>query len=641
MAQQSVSLITERLAATPGIEARLSALFRLPTAVVWNRLEGRPRSGDLTRSLRAEVRDPAWMLARQWQFGEFEGEDAGTPIQAKMAAGVTPLKRIRLGRGEAAPYDGGAPVEFLVERQPVEPTLAMGLYIGRHWIRLLSAEFGAGHALLDAFRTRYPVASPPPGATDLRSLQINASRPERTLRSALSKSLDGAAVLRTLRRAAAAGLSPSQAFAAEGVPAGADSLPLDVLGGRLVFWFDGLFGSAPAGQGPGTPTAWVPSRLEYDFSLSAPEADGTESRLAADEFPGGRLDWYSLDHTRSQAVEAGNPPPPSDPPKSFVPSPVTFFGAPAVRWWEFEDRRVGFGLTTAAKTDLAKILLAEFGLIFSNDWFMLPYRARTGSLIEVKGIVVTDNFGFNTLVEPVAKRHREQGLAGNWSMFTLSRRGQPGQVDPRLFLAPVLEPALESKPVDEVQFLRDEMANLVWGVETVIPSELGGGTDARLAARQLSQAILHAFPPPAPDGSLDDIDLRYRLMGSVPENWIPFVAVKLAGESVAVNLLQGAMPRDPAIEPALDPDGRPLLGHNVALPRGTILARDPVSEPNVIHDEEVMRDGIVVQRRFRQARWTGGASFVWSALEKRNGRGEGSSGLAFDQALQKPPKKSA
>lgn len=50
----------------------------------WNRLEGTPRKADFSRSLRAEIRDPLWMLARQWQYGEFEGEDAGSPINAEV-----------------------------------------------------------------------------------------------------------------------------------------------------------------------------------------------------------------------------------------------------------------------------------------------------------------------------------------------------------------------------------------------------------------------------------------------------------------------------------------------------------------------------------------------------------------------------
>jgi hypothetical protein len=31
---------------------------------------------DLKHSLAAQVRDPLWFLARQWQLGEFRGEDA-------------------------------------------------------------------------------------------------------------------------------------------------------------------------------------------------------------------------------------------------------------------------------------------------------------------------------------------------------------------------------------------------------------------------------------------------------------------------------------------------------------------------------------------------------------------------------------
>ncbi len=636
----TVLSINERLAASTEIDGQLRAVFRLPTAVVWNRLEGRPRSDDLVRPLRAEVRDPAWMLARQWQFGEFEGEDAGTPIQAKMVAASTPLKQMQLGQGgEPLPYDGNIPIEFLVERQPVVPDLLMGLHIGRRWMRQLAGEFGGGDAILSAFREKYPVRSPAPGAKDLDSLKINSNRAERILRGALAgKSLDGAAILKAIRRAGP-GDTPSKVFAADGVAIDDDrKVAVDALAADLLSWFNGLFGDA----GPTSTTSWIPPRLEYEFSISAPEADGGESRLVADQFPGGHLDWYSFDRIAGRAEAGGELPAATDPPKSFVPTPVTFFGAPAVRWWEFEDSRVGFGLTTASKTDLAKILLAEFGLVFSNDWFIIPYRADIGSLLDMKGIVVTDNFGFNTLVEPVAKRHRELrelGFAGNWSMWTLARRDQPGQVDSRLFLAPALEPSLESKPVDEVLFLRDEMANLVWGVETVIPAELGGGRDARLAARQLSKSTLDAFAPPAPANADDlaDVLVRYQLMGSVPENWIPFVAVKLANQLVASNLLQGAMPRDPVVEPALGEDGTPVLQNNVALPRGTILARDPVTNPNLIHEEEVMRDGVVVQRTFRQARWTRGGTFTWSALKKRTGRGEGSSGLAFDQAIDKPP----
>src|SRR5277367_1185227 len=49
---------------------------------VWQRYLGVPRDATLAAPLQCRVRDPLWFLARQWQFGEFAGADAGSPIQA-------------------------------------------------------------------------------------------------------------------------------------------------------------------------------------------------------------------------------------------------------------------------------------------------------------------------------------------------------------------------------------------------------------------------------------------------------------------------------------------------------------------------------------------------------------------------------
>jgi hypothetical protein len=53
-------------------------------------------------------------------------------------------------------------------------------------------------------------------------------------------------------------------------------------------------------------------------------------------------------------------------------------------------------------------------------------------------------------------------------MADLSRVG-----DANLFLLPpALMSSLESRPIEEVMFLRDEMANMAWGVERVIESAI-------------------------------------------------------------------------------------------------------------------------------------------------------------------------
>ena len=57
----------------------------LSSITQWSRLEPRARDAEMKQSLQAQIRDPAWMLARQWQVGEFSGHDAGSPAQARVS----------------------------------------------------------------------------------------------------------------------------------------------------------------------------------------------------------------------------------------------------------------------------------------------------------------------------------------------------------------------------------------------------------------------------------------------------------------------------------------------------------------------------------------------------------------------------
>jgi hypothetical protein len=82
---------------------------------VLRRLEPRRPGGSLDEGFRAEVHDPLWLLGRQWQMGEHQGEDAASPIQARATVSQTPLD----------PYDGDpeldplvTPAEAIVESGP-------------------------------------------------------------------------------------------------------------------------------------------------------------------------------------------------------------------------------------------------------------------------------------------------------------------------------------------------------------------------------------------------------------------------------------------------------------------------------------------------------------------------------------------
>ena len=63
----------------------------------WTRLEPRARGNDMRPSLEARVHDPLWLLGRQWQVGEFQGEDTGTPVQARVRATSATLSRQHFG----------------------------------------------------------------------------------------------------------------------------------------------------------------------------------------------------------------------------------------------------------------------------------------------------------------------------------------------------------------------------------------------------------------------------------------------------------------------------------------------------------------------------------------------------------------
>jgi hypothetical protein len=55
-----------------------------------------------------------------------------------------------------------------------------------------------------------------------------------------------------------------------------------------------------------------------------------------------------------------------------------------------------------------------------------------------------------------------------------------------------------------------------------------------------------------------------------------------------------------------------------------------------VHEEEVPRAGARVTQGFRRTRWRDGRAWVWLAVRKQTGRGEGSSGLAFDRLVDLP-----
>jgi hypothetical protein len=58
-------------------------------------------------------------------------------------------------------------------------------------------------------------------------------------------------------------------------------------------------------------------------------------------------------------------------------------------------------------------------------------------------------------------------------------------------------------------------------------------------------------------------------------------------------------------------------------------------QPYFVHEEEVPRAGICVTFSYQRTRWADGRVYNWLGVRKQTGRGERSSGLAFDRIEQK------
>ena len=129
-----------------------------PSITSWTRIEPKPRDATFATTLQAQVRDPLWMLARQWQVGEFMGEDAGSPVQATLSVADRSLSTYRPGNDPAATValDPALPLEVHVEREPVVLKLRAAVQLGLAFEQRLRAA-GVGNAIVTIFRNTYPI----------------------------------------------------------------------------------------------------------------------------------------------------------------------------------------------------------------------------------------------------------------------------------------------------------------------------------------------------------------------------------------------------------------------------------------------------------------------------------------------------
>ncbi len=634
-----------------GIQSLSAVIARPdPSATTWSRLEPLPTSDDVSEALQAKVADPLWMLARQWQFNEFQGEDAGSPIKATFRISGVPITSLAASGVTPVALDGAAPIEALVEREQVLPAHPkLNAQAGQQLMRYLRAAGLGGVAakLVDDFPA--PIEKPKDPVGDNAGFVWNALLDR--------KAVDARTVAAELRPR----LGNDAALDAFGSSLGATPAQLSAFRSAASRWMQWLADLAVEGGAPGASPYWQPQRLEYSFSL---QADGTQPllRLDADEYTDGKLDWHTFTLSAAQAGAApGAQLIEVEPKRPQMPTIARYPGMPADRYWEFEDGRVNFGMLGAAKTDLARIAVIEYALVFGNDWFTLPITLPVNALYKVDGFEVVDNFGIPAVIPPAKNPDGSQ-----WTMYEMSVAAATGTPRPRLtdrlYLCPAVS-ALEGPPLEHVLMMRDEMANMVWGIEKRVQGTSGEPLDRKFESNRLSTT--QELRPPAdavvvPSGA----PLHYRLQTPVAAHWIPFLPVRKAGATPAnwaIQLQRGVVthfyqvtetrlddPRNagykafilrmreaPFVEKK-GPEGSEdnLLQGFMFHPRGSILRLDPNAQVETdylrIEEEEVPRDGIELTRAFNYARDARGRGLLWIGRRKKTGRGEGSSGLRFD-----------
>jgi hypothetical protein len=587
-----------------------------PSVTVWNRLEPRPRARDLTASLLAEVRDPLWFLSRQWQVGEFQGEDAGSPAFAQHSVTVASMANWAPAAGGApAALDPGVPLERQALAEAFAPSLTVRVELGQTFEQLLAKRLSDAAAvtrIIGALRGQPGFLISAPTVQD----PFNPIDPatSRFLLVCGGRALDGSALLALAASVAGGdGLPPgvtngdAETQAVEGALAGLSS------------WVQAAYGQLAEVD----PAAWRADLIEYGVTVNTATPDNGHAALSATPDERGEFQWSSFDVVGADATPVQAP---TTTTRTIIPAHVRFRGMPAPRFWDFETNEVSFADIQPNKQDLVKALVTDFMLVHGVDWFLFGIDQPTGTISRVDYIVVTDVFGGRTLIDRADKSIRAPGPT-RWTMYSntqVAAGSSPAGISDYFVVPPSAGPSMVTGPaLEEVRFARDETANMAFGIERLTMSPVGTGR--RGAERD---AAVDAANPAANAPSQDQTSpLRYLTESKVPVQYIPLVPVPLAPND----------PSNPAI--ILEKAGilRPKADgtYDVVQATGRILNPQsiPASSPYQIREEQIPRAGVSLQRNVYRSRWRDGTTHLWIARRRQTGGGEAQAGLRFDAAL--------
>jgi len=468
----------------------------VPIENKYTRLEPKNKIHSVEEGIKARIKDPCWILGRQWQMGEFKAENGGSPVRTEISYIKQPLNTLQRGNSEKN-FDLKNPVEMLVEE-------------------------------------------------------------EKGGQSDDDQKLEG----------------------------------------------------------------WDPKHLEYSFSIK-----GKDIQLSSKEYDGNKLEWYNFG-LKSQQDITGEEIDINVPPRR-----LSYKGMPHPRWWTFEDHNVDLGNIKRPYLNYLTMLLMEFALFYSNDWFSIPIPHEIGYIRKITRFKVIDSFGITTDLTPVVDPSQENK---GWEIFTISNQNG-ARNDGSLFYLPntLMDGSLESEPIEEVSLMRDEIANLVWAIEHKYENSEGkiiNRHDEEVAQKQRELQELKEEAPifywnteakKEADKLVNREDItdpqeigtkyigplaKYELMSYIPPYWIPYVAKQISSLSGQIILRRGRTSLDEAKQC-----------------KGVFL-----NESHYIYEEEVPKSGVLLKRVWQLARDIEGNYYSWLGRKKSQDMKRKSVNLRFD-----------
>ena len=446
------------------------------SVITWTRIEPDTQTGDpqrdLDQGIAARLADPLWLLGRQWQLGEWQGENGGSPISAQISATAFNIDSLQTAPASTAYARAATAAAAFIENDGGPADIATRTSGGQVFLdRLAEANF----ASLTQYRTAAQNAYAFDAATATTASEAILMR---------AAGVDGDRILADAK---------TNKLAAQLSISTADAPAFTTLVAQWSTWYSPR-AAVRANH------AWVPDRLEYSFSAAATVTEGRVT-LNAPEHTGGRIEWDTF--TASDFAPQTAPQPKLI---SVTAMPLLLHvpGMPSPWFWEIEDPTFDAGQIQAGPSDTARLLLIEATLAYATDWFLVPLRIPVASLSRVDSVQITDTFGVVTAILPT--EHVQPHA--DWALWRVT---QGAAALPYLLLPPPDAPSLISDPVEEVAILRDEAANVGWALHRVpagapVPSPLQGGPG----------------------------DLVYVPMTPLPDDRIPLLLSESAGERFLV-----------------------------------------------------------------------------------------------------------